>query len=402
MTIVEGRADADVGSTAMVAAVHRGGVEVVERWADDWRKLCAESVDDQPFYHPEWIAAHIRAFTPQAKVVLLTVSSQGKLLFVLPLLQEWSVFSGILLRKLRAPVNSHSCRFDAVRHSSSQGDAAVAIAWNHLQKLPGWDMLELHDVPEAGTISALVLVAGSNGLQTAQVPMRRNPYVPVPTNLDDLKKLPLNARLRGKLRHIRRELDTHGGLKFRRIEQANRVALDRFYELESAGWKGAEGSAIACNPQIRQFYDEVSQAAERFGYLSLYSLELDGELLASHFGLAHKGRYFSPKIAYNEKFPQYAPGHLIVSEILQDCAARGISEYDITGINDEWKMKWTSEVRAKFMYFVFRQGLPGTLAHTLRFKLRPAVKKLLRFFMFYIAGSSLHLLFRYAPGMGRF
>ncbi|MGB8915158.1 MAG: GNAT family N-acetyltransferase, partial [Candidatus Sulfotelmatobacter sp.] len=133
-----------------------------------------------------------------------------------------------------------------------------------------------------------------------------------------------------------------------------------------------------CNPKIRQFYDEISQVAERFGYLCLYSLELNGELLASHFGLSHRGRYFSPKIAYNEKFPQYAPGHLIVSEIMQDCASRGISEYDITGVNDEWKMKWTTETRAKFKYFVFRSGVAGRLAYTLRFRVRPAVKKLVR------------------------
>ncbi len=372
------RADATTESTVMVAAAHRGGVEVVERWADEWRSLCGEAVDDQPFYRPEWIAAHIRAFTPQAKVVLLTVHSEGKLLFVLPLLQEWGALSGVPVRKLRGPVNHHSCRFDAVRHASSQGDAAVVAAWNHLQNLPGWDLLELHDVPEGGTISALALAASNSGVHIAQVAMRRNPYVPVPPDPVGLAKLPVNARLRGKLRHIHRELESHGGLKFLRVDKVDKSVLERFYELESAGWKGAEGSAIACHPQIRQFYDEISQAAERFGYLCMYSLELNGELLASHFGLSLRGRYFSPKIAYNEKFPQYAPGHLIVSEILQDCASRGISEYDITGIDDEWKMKWTSQTRAKFMYFVFRRGLPGSLAHAIRFRVRPAVKKLIR------------------------
>jgi CelD/BcsL family acetyltransferase involved in cellulose biosynthesis len=378
MTIAEIDADSRSGSASMVVAAHRGGVEVVEQWSDEWRNLCDEAVDDQPFYRPEWIAAHIRAFTPQAKVILLTVSSRGKLLFVLPLLHEWSVFSGVPLRKLRGPVNSHSCRFDAVRHASSQGDAAVVAAWNHLHNLRGWDLMELHDVPEGGTISAMALAASNSGVHTAQVPMLRNPYVSIPTNPADLNKLPVNARLRGKLRHIRRELDSRGGLKFLRTDKAERSVLDRFYELESAGWKGAEGSAIACNPNFRRFYDEISQAAERFGYLCLYSLELNGELLASHFGLSHRGRYFSPKVAYNEKFPQYAPGHLIVSEILQDCVSRGISEYDITGVIDEWKMKWTSEARAKFIYFVFRPGLPRSLAYALRFLIRPVIKKLFR------------------------
>ena len=378
MRTAEDHADAPSGLISMVVAAHRGGVELVDRWADEWRALCNRAVDDQPFYRPEWIGAHIRAFTPNVKVVLLTVSSEGKLLFVLPLVEEWSVFSGVPLRKLRGPVNSHSCRFDAVRQSGSQGDAAVVAAWSYLQNLGGWDLLEFQDVPEGGTISALALAAGRNGFRAVQVPNLSNPYVPISADAADLKKLPVNARLRGKLRQIRRELDGQGGLKFLRVETADRAVLNRFYELESAGWKGREGSAIACKPGTRQFYDEISKAAERFGYLCMYSLECNGELLASHLGLSHRGRYFSPKVAYNEKFPQYAPGHLLVSEILQDCVARGISEYDITGVNDEWKMKWTSETRAKSIHFIFHTGLWGRLAHAIRFRIRPAVKKLVR------------------------
>ena len=378
MTIAGNPTDTRAGSTSMAVAAHRGGVEVVEHWADEWRELCKEAVDDQPFYRPEWIAAHIRAFAPQAKVVLLTVRCEGKLLFVLPLLQEWSVFTGVPVRMLRGPVNSHSCRFDAVRHSSSQGDAAVAAAWNHLQNLSGWDLLELREVPEGGTISALVGAARDSGVPTAQVPMHRNPYVPIPSDPAELQKLPANKKLRSQLRGIRRDLTGEGQLQLRRVCTADPAVLERFYELESAGWKGSEGSAIKCNPELRQFYAEISQAAERFGYLCIYTLELNGELLASHFGLSHRGRYFSPKIAYNEKFRQYAPGHLIVSEIVQDCASRGISEYDIIGVEDDWKMKWTSEARPKFKYLVFQPGLPGSLAHALRFRVRPLVKKLIR------------------------
>src|SRR6202790_260779 len=174
MTIAESRADACAASP-LVAAAHRGGLEVVERWADDWRNLCNQSTDDQPFYRPEWIAAHIRAFTPQATVVLVTVTSEGKLIYVLPLLQEWSLFSGIPVRKLRAPVNSHSCRFDAVRHSSSRGEAAVLAAWEYLQNLRSWDLLEISDRRGESTISGLALAASKKGFHTVQVPTLTTP-----------------------------------------------------------------------------------------------------------------------------------------------------------------------------------------------------------------------------------
>jgi CelD/BcsL family acetyltransferase involved in cellulose biosynthesis len=275
-------------------------------------------------------------------------------------------------------VNNHSYRFDAVRHSSSQGEAAVVAAWNHLQNLGGWDLLELYDVPEGGTISALVSAAHNSGVRTAQVPMYRSPYVPIPSDPAGLQQLPANKRLRRQLRSIHKELAEAGQFQLQRVGEADQAVLERFYELESAGWKGSEGSAIKCDPKLRQFYDEVGQAAGRFGYLCMDSLELNGELLASQFGFSHRGRYFSLKIATSEKFPQYAPGHLIVDEILQDCASRDISEYDFLGADAEWKARWTSESRPHFKYFVFHRAVPGGLAHTLRFRLRPLVKKLIR------------------------
>jgi CelD/BcsL family acetyltransferase involved in cellulose biosynthesis len=112
---LSGKRGTSTQSTSILVNTDCGGVEVIERGADAWRILCDESVDKQPFYRPEWIAAHIRAFTPKASVLLLTVTVQGRLCLVLPLLQERTLFCGLPLRRLRAPVNSHSCRFDAVR-----------------------------------------------------------------------------------------------------------------------------------------------------------------------------------------------------------------------------------------------------------------------------------------------
>jgi len=375
MTVVESRAGTGTGSTSMVVSADRGGVEVVERWADAWRRLCDEFVDDQPFYHPEWISAHIRAFTPKANVLLLTVTLEGRLCLVLPLLEERALFHGLPLRTLRAPVNSHSCRFDAVRCPGREGDLAVRALWEHLKELPAWDLLELSYVPKDGTLSALALAAAADRFHTAQVPMIPNPYIPIPSDPARLLELPANKKLRSQLRGIRRELTGRGQLKLQRVCDANRAILQRFYELESAGWKGAEGSAISCTPQTQQFYDEISKSAETFGYLCIYTLEFDGQLLASHLGLSYKGRYFSPKVAYDENFKQWAPGQLIVEEIIRDCSARDVREYDITGPNDAWKAKWTSQTHPQCIQFIFRKGIPGNLAHAIRFRLRPWLKK---------------------------
>jgi CelD/BcsL family acetyltransferase involved in cellulose biosynthesis len=378
MTIAAHKLAAQVSPERSVVSAHRGGVQVVDDLAEEWRNLCATAADDQPFFRPEWIRAHLRAFAPEAKVLLITARIDGRLCLLLPMVEEKQMFSGLPVRRLRSPVNAHGGRFDAVRTLGPDGDAAICAAWKFLKELDGWDLLEFPYTPAGSTIERLIAKAEESGFRTAQVQERPNPYVPVPSDPEFLKQMPLSSRLRTKLRQARRELAEQGSLNLFRVDAADRSALDRFYHLEASGWKGKEGSAIACGIRTRQFYDEIAESAARFGYFSLYMLELNGQLLAAHFALTSANRCYSPKVAYHESFKQFAPGHLIVAEILRDCVMRGIQGFDITGPNDEWKMKWTSETRSVNHHFVFK-GAMGNLAYAVRFRLRPTIgRQLLR------------------------
>jgi len=358
-------------------SAYEGGVETVERLADEWRELCERATDDEPFYRPEWMRAHLRAFTRDARVSLIAVRLDGRLHLVLPLVEEKGTVGGVPVRKLRAPVNAHGGRFDALRTAAPQGDAAIRVAWQFLKEREGWDLLEFRNTPQGSTVSELAAIAAANGFHTMQVPERPSPYVPVSDDPALLSRMPPNAKLRSQLRQARRRLAEQGPLIFRRVATADREALQRFYRLEASGWKGKEGSAILCHEATKNFYDEMADSAARFGYFSLYMLELNGQLLAGHYSFTHRGRCYSPKVAYDENFSQFAPGHLVMQEILRDCAARGIRDFDITGPNDDWKMKWTSETRALNHHFIFK-GVMGSTAHTFRYRLLPAVRRILR------------------------
>jgi CelD/BcsL family acetyltransferase involved in cellulose biosynthesis len=361
----------------MVVTAHRGHAEVIDNLADEWRNLCADAADDQPFYRPEWIRAHLRAFWRDAKVMLIAVRHHGRLRMVLPLVEEKGTVDGVPVRILRAPVNAHGARFDAVCSSGTDGDAALSAAWQFLKDTKIWDMLQFCYAPQGSRVAQLAALAATDGFRSARIPERPNPYVPVPADPELLNRLPPNSKLRSQLRQSRQRLTEHGLLRFRCTETADREALQSFYRLEASGWKGKEGSAILCQEATRNFYDEIATSAARFGYFSLYMMELNDQLLAAHYSFTYCGRCYSPKIAYNESFKQFAPGHLIMTEILQVCALRGIQGFDITGSDDDWKMKWTSQTKAVNDHFVFR-GVMGTLAHAVRFRLRPVIARRLR------------------------
>jgi len=375
LTATEYEIDA-IPASAFEVSAEIGGFDAVNRVADEWRELCAVSIADQPFYRPEWIRAHIRTFTPDGRVRLITARVDGRLRLVLPLLEERSTFNKVPVRKLRAPSNCHGGRIDAVRIAGAEGEAALQATWEYLKRLDGWDLLQFGDTPEGSTLGRLAELAARDGFRTLQLADRPNPYIPIPASTDVLSQLPPNGKLRSQLRQARRRLLEMGGLRLSRVETSDRESLARFYNLEFSGWKGRAGTAILSNGSL-PFYDEIAQSAARFGYFSLYLLECGDELLAGHFAFTYRERCYSPIVTYNEKFRQYAPGHLIVSEMLRDCSQRGIQGFDITGQDQPWKMKWTTEVHNVNHHFVFNGGL-GKLAHTLGCTIRPALSRLLK------------------------
>jgi CelD/BcsL family acetyltransferase involved in cellulose biosynthesis len=366
----------EVQTSAVVVSAHRGGLEIVDQFEDEWRELCKESVDDQPFYRPEWIRAYLRFFAPRKKVLIIAARLDGRLRLIMPLLLETGTFSKVPVRKLKSPVNSCAGRFDAIYCAGPEGEVAIEATWKYIRQLDGWDLLQFRDCLEGSAASRLAAAARADGLLTIRIEDNPSPYVPLPADVELLNKLPANSRLRRQLRQIRRQLAEQGSsLKLHRQETADPEALDRFFQLEASGWKGQERSAILFKG-TRSFFDEVAQAAARFGYFTLYMLEMNGELLAAHYGFTYRACYYSVVVTYNEGFKELSPGHLMIDEIVRDCVARGIRGYDTTGQNQEWKMKWATETRPLSQSYVFK-GAMGNLAYSVESKLRPVLGQLL-------------------------
>ncbi len=352
-----------------VAESVQGGVEILEALAPPWRALCDEGRCTDPFYRPEWIAAHLRAFEPGAKLRVVVVREDGRPRLILPLVEERATLRGFPIRRLRAAAGVHSCRFDLICGAGDPGPWVDAL-WSHLRQTGGWDVIELRDVPAGGAAERLLEAATASRHPTGTWESMRTPYVTLPAGSDRTIEEVLRSRsahFRANLRRRMRRLEERGSVRLRRIEHADRDALDRFYELEREGWKGARGTAIACDDRTLRFYDEVAAWAAQVGLLSLYSLEVGDRPIAMHYGLATGGRYLLPKPAFDPAWSACSPGQLILHEVLRDCLDRGFGELDFLGPWMEWKADWTDDVRPHAWCYVFRRGPLGAALHAAKF-----------------------------------
>lgn len=361
----------------LIVTEQQGGVEVIERLAAEWRMLCAEGRSAQPFFQPEWMAAYVRAFAADKTLVVLTARRQGQLRAVLPLVSEHTTLHGIPVRKLRSPSNVHSCRFDLVTGADDEAEAVQAI-WQALQQRTGWDVIELLNVPEGGAGERLLKFAAAEGHRVGQWEQPLGAYLSLSASAPPAETLPtlISSKLRKSLRYYRRNLEKQGALLCQRITVDDPQTLARFYQLESTGWKGKEGTAIACTVPTRQFYDEVTRTATAFGYYTLYSLELNGQSIAMQYGLTYGGCFHLLKPAYDENFREYSPGHLLTAEVLCDLLTRGAQEYDFMSPLSEWKSRWAKSVRAQSHVYLFRRGFIGHALHAWKFRVALRARQL--------------------------
>jgi CelD/BcsL family acetyltransferase involved in cellulose biosynthesis len=360
------------------AEVLRGGAEVIEAIGEEWSALCGRRVPDEPFYRPEWIGAYLAAFAPAARVAVIAARTAEGLVGVLPLISEVAPLGGIPARKLRSAGNAHTCRFELVCAPEVSADAVARTVLEALLAEPGWDVLELDNAPRGGAAWRLAQLASNAGCRTHAVEALSPPYLDLASCGGDRDRLlgRLDAKFRANLRRRLRKLEAHGAVALARCGDSEH-ALEQFYALERAGWKGGEGSAIACSAGARRFYDCIALDAARRGELRVYTLECGSRAAAMYLGLYAGGRYYLLKTAYDETVRECSPGQLLTHEALGDLLAAGCTAFDFLGGQMPWKSEWSPQARVLDDLYVFR-GPAGQALHALRFRVRPALARAAR------------------------
>lgn len=376
-----------IPGTKLSVRVQRGGPELVEQIAGEWRRLCEESGDEEVFYRPEWTHAYLQAFESKAEVALISAWAGGTLRGILPLVQRRTSVSGLPIVHLTLPANVHSLRASLTICPGEEGAAVLKALWQATKTLPRWHLIDVANMVESSALDRLATLAQADGYRTARKRTSQTLYLPIGASAATSPPEKSGAqppwlagtrpKFRSHLRRAKRQLEEQGTLALKHYGAADPEALEKFYALEASGWKGSEGTAIKCDPSTRQFYDAIAQAAARDGYLSLDFLELNGKPIAGHFGFNLRGRYFLAKAGYDEAFRRHGPGQLLVNEILSQTLQRGLHEFDFVGPATWDESRWASARRTNYRVFIFRKGWYGALLYAARIAARYRVRKLL-------------------------
>ncbi len=348
-----------------------------------WNRALARGPRDEPFFRHEYQRLWLEAFAPSAQPLAYTVTAGGETRLAAAFVRRTERVLGVPLDTLALPAGDHSNR---AGFALGPGDPAPALEalWRKVRS-EKWHLLLLRDLPEgAPELVHLERLAAADGFPTGTWVSLRSPFVSLArfagagdaaTRVDSA----LDAHFRQNLRRRRRKLATHGEVTFERFDATTPAAqldalLEEALRLEASGWKGRAGTAIACQPSTTGFYASLARWALREKALALSFLKVGGRRVAFHFGLVYGGKYCVPKCGFDETFAECSPGQLLARDVLADCVARDLTEFDFLGPAMEWKLEWTSQARPHRWLYVFRPGPLGRALAEAKFTVAPLIK----------------------------
>ena len=291
--------------------------------AAGWDALAPRAAEPNPFAERWCLEAGLAAFDPHNRVRLAAFAVDGQLAGIIPLARYWRYeqypFPNLAAWRhanafCGAPLvaTGHEHGFWRELLAWADGDAGAAL-FLHLDQLPldGPLYAALRDVCAADCRPAAVVQHTDRALLASGL------------SAQQYFDASLSGKKRKELRRQFARLSEIGEVRFERRHDA--AGLDRwtndFLALEGAGWKGREGSALACDPAKTAYFGRALAGAAAVGRLERLTLTLDGEPLAMLANFIAPPGAFSFKTAYDERYARFSPGVLLQRENL-DLLAR--------------------------------------------------------------------------------
>ncbi len=232
-----------------------------------------------------------------------------------------------------------------------------------------WDVLDLRALPER---QADAWMAALRALRLPLAPARRwrQWYVPLARPWPQVEA-GFRPGLLCNLAKRQRALRRLGPLQLQLVEDGAgaEAVFDQCLAIEASGWKGAAGTALACDPAGCDFYRRVLRRAAAQGALWLALLSSGATLIAFQLYLRSGPTLSGLRIGHRHDWRRYAPGMVLQWLVLERAHQLGFAELDFSGGDQPFQSDWTASARAVVDVCAYHHTLRGRLAwraHQLR------------------------------------
>jgi len=286
------------------------------------------------FQSLNWLTVLYEELAPAQKampcIVIVTERNSGDVAIILPLLIKKK-------KRLRvakfADLGFAGCGGPILGPAALVKPRSIRRAWRAIRyALRDIDLIRLERMPA-------IVGRRVNPLMTRSgvVPARYSSNI---LTLDGSFEAYMTERGREYARNVdrcRRLLSKEGAVKFYRAVDVDDVArvFSQLEEQQAARYGARNGKYSLDDPDKRGFYERLAMDGTEADFGYLFALEVDGEIVASLFGILHEETFAMLRISTGgEVWKSVSPGRLIILDAIHYFAERGVRRFDL-GLRDE-------------------------------------------------------------------
>ena len=281
-----------------------------------WRKLETRSLEPNAYYASRYASALLQTVAARDRVQFATAWKGDDLIALLPVLHRRMSVPGIvpsgrgwqtLYTFSGTPLLDADC-------SNEASDALVAAL--RIRSAGDWVLPCLN-------LSGPAYRAFASALDRARLPHTtfgafERAILDGGETFEQHMKSHVSSKRRREIGRNRRRLEELGVVTFTSADRGPSLAnaVDSFLALEASGWKGARGTALACQPASLEFA-RAAFSADAPGESRVDLLSLNGKPAAASLAILSGGTAFTIKGGYDEAYASYGVGLLLEVEILR-------------------------------------------------------------------------------------
>jgi CelD/BcsL family acetyltransferase involved in cellulose biosynthesis len=303
----------------------------LDRFAPEWQALWRRVGDATPFQSPHWLLPWWRSFGTDMPLVL-TVRAAGNLVGVLPLYRRDE--QGC--RKVLPIGISLSDYFDALvdRAIPAAADALLAA----ITAQGGWDECYLPGLPSG---AALLAAAAPPGLRDCRRQDETCLFVPLPP--------PLPRKKRQNLRRARHMTERTGRASVTLAAQGDvAAAIDALFRLHEKRWRRRGLPGVCAGEAVRRFHRAAAERLAAIGQLRLYTLAIDGAVVAVLYGFAANRIGYAYLCGFDPDCARLGVGTQLLAHAIEEAAREGAREFHFLRGGEAYKYSWGALPRPTF------------------------------------------------------
>lgn len=300
-------------------------VALAPSWWALWRRL----PNATPFTSPAWLVPWWRHFHP-GDLVVVTVERDGSLVGLALFYREDGALGRRLLPLGISISDDHDILLDPtdLEAACALVDAIVAAGdWER------WDCEELR--------------ADGNALQIPLAPGLREERAAAsacPTLALDGADLG-SILPRGKRRKValaRNRIGRRSDVVIRRAgtEAEALSAFEDLLRLHAARWRARGEDGVLADPQVVSFHRDAIPALLAAGLLRLYTLAIEGQVVAVQYGFHHGAESHAYLAGFDPAFEFESPGVVLMAFAIEEAMAEGARSFHFLRGREDYKYSW--------------------------------------------------------------